>query len=517
MGDVAGSDKDYLGQIGRLGPGYLNLNPAQKTLAQTAARENFIPGRIHQQRFVSRYKPKVITVGIGGNDAGFMSKLRTCIGLDTCEWATSGRHETAAEVAGVFPRLVNTYTELHKASPGSKIYVIGYPKVIDQNGNCSVLNGLLLNPTEREFMNKGIEYINAVVQAAAKKAGVAYIAVEDVLGGHVLCGSSQPTYMNDITLGDDNGPGGKLDWIKVVGQESFHPRPEAHQLIAERINTFIPNLQTYNYCTGGKIICPTDTKLPRIPDYWSQLLGTKTERKLYFSRFAKDAFDDKNPEVEIALPSDSLQAGSSVSVELHSDPQTLASLMTDNDGGLISTLTLPVDTPEGFHTLHILGTAPTGELIDYYQVISYVATPKPIPIQAPTPDPEPTPDPTQEPAPTPDQEQVPPAETSIEVKQSLDEPQAASTVIPIEPEATPDLVLASDQQISFVPADGYAAGDSSRLASTTLSKTSTTEPKIQRGSYTIQDPSYNFVWIIVGVIVLGSIGAVTVVYIRTHR
>ena len=488
MGDVIGDDDKYKGQANRFGLLGLNFNPGQKTLAQTSARENFTPGRIHQQHFVSRYRPKVITIGIGGNDAGFMDKLRTCVGLDTCEWAAFSRHETAAEVAGIFPRLVNTYTELHKASPSSKIYVVGYPKVIDQYGACNRLDDLLLSPTEREFMDKGIEYINAVVEAAAKKAGVTYIDIENVLEGHVLCGSTQPSYMNDIALGDDSGPGGRFDWIKVIGQESFHPRPEAHQLMANRIHSIVPDLQTYSYCSEGKVICPSDTKLPRMPDYWLAFLSTKSERKLYFSRFAKDAFDDKHTNVEVTLPADSFEPGSQVSVELHSDPQTLASLTAGSNGGLVTTLTLPADTPEGYHTLHILGTAITGEQIDYYQVISYIVIPEPQSIQQQT-----------------------------EVKQELANNEQAKSTEPATVESVPNSTFSTVASKTLNQESGYVAGNSDNLAAATLAKSVANKPEADQKIDVIDQSSTGLVWFVVCLAVLASLVVATIVYVSTRQ
>lgn len=483
MGDVIGDDKDYQGQGSRLGLNSLNFNPGQKTLAQTAARENFIPGRVHQQHFVSRYRPKVITIGIAGNDAGFMKKLETCIGLDTCEWASTLRHETAAEVASIFPRLVNTYTELHKASPGSKIYAIGYPKVIDQDGECNKLDDVLLSSAEREFMNKGIEYINSVVEAAAKKAGVAYVDIEDVLGGHVLCGTDQPSYMNDITAGDDQGITSTIKWPKIIGNESFHPRPEAHQLMANQIHTKVPNLQTYNYCSDEKNICPTDIKVPHMPDYWLKYLDGRSERKLYFSQFTRDTFDDKHTDVGIELPRDSFQPGSSVSVELHSEPQTLARLTADVVGSISATFTLPVNIPEGYHTIHILGTALTGEEIDYYQVISYVTTPKLEP----------------------------------EIAQQIGNPAESKSSTSLGAQPMRDTSSPTPQRNLSSETGGYVIGNDDNLAAAKITRNSGGVPQNDQDVVLIEQINYQFVWFTVGFIVVVSLAVLTVVSIRSRR
>jgi hypothetical protein len=202
-----------------------------------------------------------------------------------------------------------------------------------------------------------------------------------------------------------------------------------------------------------------------------------------------------------------------VSVELHSDTQTLAHLAADSSGSLSATLTLPIGTPEGFHTLHILGTTPTGELVDYYQVISYVVTPKPLPVEPPAPDPEPTSDPTPSPAPV----EVPLSEPSTEVKQRLDEPQAERAAISTETAVVSDEVSITEQQVSLEPPDGYVAGDATTLAASTLSKPVTTEAKLDANSDVTAQAGINIVGIIVGFIAAGSLAGVTFVYIRTRR
>lgn len=379
IGDIIGNDVSYWGQNNRLDSEHVGLNKISKTIYQASAIDNFNPGRAHQINFVRKYRPKIITVGIGGNDVGFMDKLRSCVGPDTCEWTAYGkaREKTAFEVSSVFNRLVSTYTELHSASPASKIYVIGYPKIIDQSGNCSPLTGMLLNPAEREFMNQGIIYINQVIAAAAKKAGVAYIDTQDSFGSNVLCGDKAPSLMNAVRLGDDDAISDKTNWLKIIGKESFHPRPDGHVALAGTIKNAIPNLLNYNYCAGSSpnnvTACPN--KLITVPwpsRYWIDSYQTH--------QYASQRIDDFASEItETPLPNDqaisfmaaTFMPGSTVSVEVHSDPLALGEFTVDSTGAADFTLNLPASLSEGYHTLHVFGTSFSGEAVDIYQVIKY--------------------------------------------------------------------------------------------------------------------------------------------------
>lgn len=369
-GDIIGEDLNYWGQGKRLQDNSEEPNKIIKVIAQTSAVELFIPGRVHQISFAERYRPRMITVGIGGNDVGFMDKLRTCIGTDTCEWANTaeGREKTALELKRLYNTLVDTYGALHDASPSSKIYAIGYPRIIDQDGQCDILHGLLLNETERTFMNEGITYINDIVESAAKKVGIAYLDIENTLGNQVLCGPNKPSVMNGITLGDDSALNEKTKWLKLIGNEGFHPRPSAHILEAQSILHTIPNLLSYAYCADNSVICPNNAiDAPNPSNYW--LVDGITHD--YASQQLADIIEYNGQRTIISTKERTFLPNSAIIAEVRSDPVNLGILTADSSGKLIAEVTLPATLAEGFHTIHLYGTSYSGEAIDLYQVIKH--------------------------------------------------------------------------------------------------------------------------------------------------
>jgi len=371
--DVIGADTLYLGQGERLGASNLNLNDGDRILAQTWAKENFLPGRVHQESFVKKYSPKVITIGIGGNDAGFMQKLVTCLGPDTCDWAgtAKGREQTAIEIKNLFNTLVQTYQALHIASPNSKIYAIGYPNIIDTYGDCDLLIGFLLDESERQFMNQGISYLNEVIAAAARSAGVKYVDIQDSYGGHVICGAESPSAMNLIKLGDDISPINRLDWFKVIGQESFHPNLLGHNFMAESVIESVGNIMMYDYCGNGVVVCPDNSLAPEPSSYWLPgLYHNYPNQKIASYVFDRDDASD-NRQKELVLGSNSLTPSSSVSVEITSDPRLLGQFEATSDGALNVDVDLPIDLEEGYHTMHLYGTSYSGESVELYQIIEY--------------------------------------------------------------------------------------------------------------------------------------------------
>jgi lysophospholipase L1-like esterase len=349
------------------------LGAQQREYALTEAREDFIPGRILQATFVEQYQPKIITIGIGGNDVGFMDKLKSCLGIDTCEWALTpeGREKSAAEIQGLYWTLLDTYTNLRRFSPQSTIYAVGYPKIIDPNGSCGVPLGLMFNSIERRFMDEGIKLINQVIAAAAKKAGVHYIDIENSLGDQVLCGGGKPTAMNWIRLGDDSGVSSNFNFIKVIGYESFHPTPTGQDLISKVVAAAITNGTAADACAITDTHCYNSVRQPWPSEYW--LLGGimhdyVMQHDVKFTSDQIGSIDGKRKTIN--MPQGFFDASSKVNVELHSDPIDLGYLTTDSQGALSADISLPSDIPDGYHTIHLYGTTPTGEKVDYYDVIN---------------------------------------------------------------------------------------------------------------------------------------------------
>jgi lysophospholipase L1-like esterase len=367
--DVVGTNSDYWGQGDRL-KDKTNPDKTEKTEAQSYALYAFLPGRIHQESFVKEYSPKIITIGVGGNDAGLMDKLNDCAGKGTCSWASNAKskEQTADEIKRLFGNLVKTYQELNIASPNSKIYAIGYPKIIDQSGKCDLLTGYLFDDAEKQFMNESIIYLDQVIESAAKAAGIKYIDIQDSYGNHVLCGSESPSAMNGVRTGDDN----QYNWFLNIGNESFHPNSLGHAYDASAIEESVSNLIDYDYCDNGAIICPDSTVIaPEPSTYWLPDIHHNYPAQQIANYVSDRDGATDNQQKQIVLDSNSLAPDSSVDIEMTSSPISLGHFTASSDGSLNVNIDLPADLEEGYHTVHLYGTSYSGESIELYQVIEY--------------------------------------------------------------------------------------------------------------------------------------------------
>ncbi|HRQ87107.1 MAG TPA: SGNH/GDSL hydrolase family protein, partial [Candidatus Saccharibacteria bacterium] len=260
------SGQDYMGQGGRLS----DMSEDEQAVAREQARTQFIPGRIPQLQFVAQAQPAVVTVGVGGNDAGFMKKLAACAMPSTCDWAQPGerRVQVLQELQALYPRFIEVYQRIAQASPLSKIYAIGYPRIIETEGTCDAITGVLFDRAEREFMVEAIGYLNEVMSAAAYTAGVEFVDFTEAFHGATLC-SEDPEAMNGFRVGDDMSFAG-ISLLKIIGNESFHPTPVGHVRIASRFTADFPDAITEPQCQVGETRCAVLTPLPLPSPYWGE-------------------------------------------------------------------------------------------------------------------------------------------------------------------------------------------------------------------------------------------------------
>ena len=361
--DIDDIPTEYYGQAGRL----KNMAASDVDNMRTDSLRIFQPGIIPQASFVQRYAPALVTVGIGGNDAGFTDKLKVCLGLDTCEWAQPGeaRAATAAEISSLYEPLRVRLRNLKLASPASKIALIGYPRLVAVENTCSGLVGLLLNQAERTFIDEAVLHLNTIMSTAAVSEGVLFINPQEALMGERLC-EGKHLAMNGIRYGDDMAPIEALPMLKLIGSESFHPTPYGHELIANYIISQRPIIPQLSDAVISSVEQP-----PEPTEYWHQgLSASSSVIAKQISQPADEKIYKQGEVVLVEVPEMSLLSGSTVNVEIHSDKVALLSGEVDANGGFSASVTIPGNIPEGYHTIHVLSKNYAGAAVDIYKIIA---------------------------------------------------------------------------------------------------------------------------------------------------
>jgi lysophospholipase L1-like esterase len=335
--------------------------------------------------FVSRVgaNPEIITLGIGGNDAGFGDFLKACSLPGTCDFAVPGSKKATQLISTIAQnkaRLTSTYKQIKQFAPSARVYVHGYPKFVEESGGYCALN-VPFDDQERLFTSRAIEYMNDVVEASAQEAGVFYVDVEDIFTGRMLCSDVDKSLivMNGATAGNDVdlGEGATIFDVKLgqgicitncLGNESFHPTPEGFKLYKQAILSQTNNLQ-------AEIPAPTSSFIPTPMLQFGldavSAVSAMNSNNGYAGTVLQlddDLIADFDYSTKIMhLNIQNLMPNSSVQVVVESEPTVLGTFPTDVNGNLLVDVELPANLEAGYHEIHILGQDKFVGQVDYRQ------------------------------------------------------------------------------------------------------------------------------------------------------
>lgn len=365
VNDVSSTDGSYKGQV--------RDGTEARYRDKTKLLPFFLPGFIAQNEFSASYSPEVTLLSIGGNDFHFADIVKTCVSplaikfsssaVTTCFPTYQDRYEIMTEIASNFTTLIKTYQDLKSDSLGGRLYVIGYPQVVNPNGNCGL--NVHLDSDEAQFSVDLINYIDSVIESAALRAGVRYVDIRSALDGHRLCDAGD-TGMNGLTNGNDN---------LVIANESYHPTVLGYKLMSEAIDRATDGLTQTMPPQSAATTPPIADDYPLVKN---APLGNQP-RKTYEVKYTNSATSSvwNHPKsISVNLPGlfTDFASNSPVDVYVHSTPEYVGTINTDANGDLIDkSLQLPTDLEPGIHTLILQGKNMAGDEVEIKQVVYLTA------------------------------------------------------------------------------------------------------------------------------------------------
>jgi len=161
---------------------------------------------------------RVVTVSVGGNDAGFGPVVKECAepffwGSDRCcdmidDAQTFIREELPA-------RLDELYSEIERRSPDAEVVVVGYPRIFGDE-DCN--RGTSFGDGERRRLNETADVLADVTRQRGEAHGFEFVDPRDAFTGHEVCGD--PEYVNGLSNPFSN---------------SFHPNRDGHRAYADLV------------------------------------------------------------------------------------------------------------------------------------------------------------------------------------------------------------------------------------------------------------------------------------------
>jgi lysophospholipase L1-like esterase len=135
----------------------------------------------------------LVSITIGGNDAGFADSITTCVtGSDSTCVSRIGTAE--AYIRNTLPgRLDAVYNAISAKAPSAKVVVLGYPDLYTLNVFC-----VGLSTTKHQKIDEAADLLDTTMSARAAAHGFTFGDVRTTFKGHELCSGDDYLHSLDV-------------------------------------------------------------------------------------------------------------------------------------------------------------------------------------------------------------------------------------------------------------------------------------------------------------------------------
>lgn len=184
----------------------------------------------------------LVTMSIGGNDAGFANDLTSCYeNRLKLHWSKPCSFEAQSinqKIAGIGPNLIADLRAMRARAPHARIILMTYPRLFPEppsaNSACIGPN-ICLTPSDQEFFNQEAARLDAAICAAAAQAGV---GAECVNASDAFAGCEMGQANSCV-----QAPSLHISGSTVVGVNpgAFHPTQRGQEILGQLIDHEIQN------------------------------------------------------------------------------------------------------------------------------------------------------------------------------------------------------------------------------------------------------------------------------------
>ena len=185
------------------------------TLSHVACAGARIPDVRANQLGVLSAQTSLVTLSIGGNDAGFSRIITQC--AKPWPWTCGGDISNARSfITNTLPgQLDSLYAEIEARAPNAQVIVVGYPRLF--NGQeCNL--AARISPGEQRDLNGLADLLATKTEAVAVAHGFEFLDVRTPFTGHRICDA--------------------VEWINGLSNpvgESYHPNQAGHDALTSLV------------------------------------------------------------------------------------------------------------------------------------------------------------------------------------------------------------------------------------------------------------------------------------------
>jgi lysophospholipase L1-like esterase len=148
-----------------------------------------------------------VTVGIGGNDIGFVGFATNCIqptpaelGGQPCTPANAGPNDAMSQkIAALIPKLGAALDEIHRRAPHAAVLVVSYPDALPDDGVGCYPYLPILN-SDMPYLVSKFKEMNSALQSAASAHNASYVDIYSSSIDHDACKPPGLAWVNGAVL-----------------------------------------------------------------------------------------------------------------------------------------------------------------------------------------------------------------------------------------------------------------------------------------------------------------------------
>lgn len=131
----------------------------------------------------------IVTITIGGNDAGFTGVVTECAKPEWASVCDTRVAEAQSFIRNTLPgRLDQVYSQIKSRSPNARVIVLGYPRLF--NGvDCNA--GTYFDSNDMTMLNQTADLLNSVTSGRAAAYGLTFKNPTTAFTGHAICSSTE--------------------------------------------------------------------------------------------------------------------------------------------------------------------------------------------------------------------------------------------------------------------------------------------------------------------------------------
>lgn len=182
---------------------------------------------------------RLVTLGIGGNDAGVMDVLARCAvaGLrgtllgagradEGCRSAYAadggGPDDVQRRVDAAGDGVAAVLAEIRRRAPRAAVYVVGYPSLLPADpAGCAASAGAAFTPGDTVFLREKQQQLDAVLRERAAAAGAEFVDTAAASAGHDMCAGESERWVEPF--------------LPAPGAAPLHPNAQGERGMADAV------------------------------------------------------------------------------------------------------------------------------------------------------------------------------------------------------------------------------------------------------------------------------------------